>query len=78
MADDIPDELIKLEQTAEDERAKLIGLDGEEYETQWRRWRDESEKVQAAITKHASGRNRYELEQTVKRAVRHASKDSPE
>ncbi|MBJ7004893.1 hypothetical protein JG491_33350 [Streptomyces sp. CRPSP2-6A1] len=70
--------MIKLEQTAEDERAKLIGLDGEEYETQWRRWRDESEKVQAAITKHASGRNRYELEQTVKRAVRHASKDSPE
>jgi len=78
VADDIPDELVRRERTAEDERAKLAGLDGEEYETQWRRWRDESEKVQAAITEHASGRNRYELEQAVKRAVRHASEDSPE
>ncbi|SFY48694.1 hypothetical protein [Streptomyces sp. F-1] len=78
MADDIPDELVRLERTAEDERAKLAGLDGEEYETQWRRWRDESEKVQAAITEHASGRNRYELEQAIKRAVRHASGDSPQ
>ncbi|MET8723831.1 hypothetical protein [Streptomyces misionensis] len=36
MADDVPDELVRLEQTAEDERAKLVGLDGEEYETQTR------------------------------------------
>jgi t-SNARE complex subunit (syntaxin) len=74
---DIPDELIKLERSAEEERAKLAGLMGEEYEAQWRRWREASEAAQAAITAHVQefGENRYELEQAVKKAVRHAEED---
>ncbi|MFH9090456.1 hypothetical protein [Streptomyces sp. NPDC017673] len=73
----VPDELIKLERSAEEERAKLAGLTGEAYDAQWRRWREASEKVQAAVTAHAeaSGASRYELEQAVKKAVRHAQED---
>lgn len=74
---DIPDELIKLERSAEEERARCAGLAGPEYEEQWRRWRRASEKVQAAITEHAvtAGENRYEVEQAVKKAVRHPEED---
>jgi hypothetical protein len=70
---DIPDELIKLERSAEEERARLTGLEGEECAAQWRQWRTASEEVQAAITEHAAtaGLNRYEVEQAVKGAVRH-------
>lgn len=72
---DIPDDLIKLERSAEDEREKLAGLDGEEYEAQWNAWRAAAVAVQAAITQHAAredvAASRYEVEQAVKRAVRH-------
>jgi uncharacterized protein YukE len=73
----VPDELIELERSAEEERAKLAGLTGDEYDAQWRRWREASEKVQAAVTAHAEATdgNRYELEQAVKKAVRHAQED---
>ncbi|WP_405909580.1 hypothetical protein OG742_37260 [Streptomyces sp. NBC_00828] len=69
--------LILLERSAETERANLAGLMGPEYEEQWRSWRRASEAVQAAITEHAatSGENRYEVEQAVKKAVRHAEED---
>ncbi|MER5185155.1 hypothetical protein ABT009_43920 [Streptomyces sp. NPDC002896] len=69
---DIPDELINLERTAEAEREKLAGLDGEAHQAQWRRWLQAAETFQAAVTEHA-GRdaNRYELEMAVKKAVRH-------
>jgi uncharacterized protein YukE len=69
--------LIPLERAAETERAKLAGLIGDEYEEQWRAWRAASEAVQAAITAHATetGENRYEVEQAVKAAVRHAEED---
>ncbi|MGV9933987.1 hypothetical protein ACWDY4_25955 [Streptomyces olivaceoviridis] len=72
-----PEELIKLERSAEEERAKLAGLTGDDYDAQWRRWREASAKVQAAVTAHAeaSGASRYELEQAVKKAVRHAQED---
>lgn len=74
---DIPDELIKLERSAEEERAKLAGLTGDEYDEQWRRWRTASEAVQAAITAHAEATeaSRYDVEQAVKCAVRHAQED---
>lgn len=77
---EIPDNLIELERSAEEERAKCAGLAGPEYEEQWRRWRRASEKVQAAVTEHAvsSGENRYEVEQAVKKAVRHAEEDPVE
>ncbi|MEV7817117.1 hypothetical protein AB0P05_41620 [Streptomyces flaveolus] len=73
----VPDELIKLERSAEEERAKLAGLTGDDYDAQWRRWRQAADKVQAAVTAHAeaSGASRYELEQAVKKAVRHAQED---
>ncbi|MGW5284489.1 hypothetical protein ACWERI_34415 [Streptomyces collinus] len=77
---EVPDELIMLERSAEQERAKLAGLTGAEYDAQRRRWREASEAAQAAITAHAeaAGTNRYELEQAVKKAVRHTDEDPTE
>ena len=77
---DLPDDLITLERDAEIARARLAGLAGEEYDAQWRAWREASTRVQAAITAHAkaAGANRYEVEQAVKRAVRHAEEDPAE
>ncbi|MCX5327881.1 MULTISPECIES: hypothetical protein [unclassified Streptomyces] len=72
---DIPDELIKLERSAEEARAKLAGLDGEAYEAQWVRWWEAAVVFQAAVTVAAaqSGTSRVELEMKVKKAVRHAA-----
>ncbi|WP_225827132.1 hypothetical protein [Streptomyces naphthomycinicus] len=55
-----PDELIKLERSAEDARVELAGLTGDGYDAQWRRWRAAAEQAQAAITAHAeaTGANR--------------------
>ncbi|MGA4843907.1 hypothetical protein [Streptomyces sp. G45] len=83
MADsDLPDELIKLERSAEEERAKLAGLDGDAYDTQWRRWRDAAADFQAAVTAYAARDDvdtpRHQVEQEVKRAVRHADEDPAE
>ncbi|MFF1405007.1 hypothetical protein [Streptomyces sp. NPDC058294] len=74
---EVPDVLIELERSAEGERAKLAGLAGEEYDAQWRRWRQASETVQAAVTAHAEATeaNRYEVEQAVKKAARHIPED---
>lgn len=83
MADiQLPDDLIMLERSSEEERAKLAGLDEEAYQEQWRAWRDAAERFQAAVTEHAAREDvtmsRYELEQAVKRAVRHAEEDPAE
>ncbi|AOR36815.1 hypothetical protein BFF78_02045 [Streptomyces fodineus] len=69
--------MIKLERSAEEERAKLAGLTGGEYDAQWRRWRKASEAVQAAITAHAEATeaDRGEVEQAVKKALRNAQED---
>ncbi|KOV60536.1 hypothetical protein ADK64_30705 [Streptomyces sp. MMG1121] len=69
--------MIKLERSAEEERAKLAGLTGDEYDAQLRRWRQASDAVQAAITAHAAATeaSRYDVEQAVKKAVRHAQED---
>ncbi|WP_406337358.1 hypothetical protein [Streptomyces sp. NBC_00649] len=77
---DIPDELIELERSAEEERAKLAGLTDEEHAAQWRRWREASAAVLAAITEHAkaAGQNRYDIERAVKTAVRRAEEDPAE
>lgn len=66
---DIPDRLITLQQAADDEHAKLRGLDGDEHAAQWKRWRDAAVTVQAAVTEHAkeAGLNRSELEAAVKK-----------
>ncbi|MEV6810467.1 hypothetical protein [Streptomyces sp. NPDC051132] len=70
---EIPDELIRLERSAEQERARLASLTGDDYHAQLRRWREASAAFQAAITEHAATAqtSRYELEQAVKKAVRH-------
>ncbi|MGW3634322.1 hypothetical protein ACWD7F_29930 [Streptomyces sp. NPDC005122] len=69
--------LIPLERTAEEERAKLAGLSGAEYEDQWRIWRQASDLVQAAIAEHAtaSGEDQCDVEQAVKKAARCADED---
>lgn len=70
---DIPDNLINLERAAEAERTQLASLVGEAYDVQWRRWRAAADTFHGAVTEHAKaiGQNRYELEQDVKKAVRH-------
>ncbi|MFI7315131.1 hypothetical protein [Streptomyces hygroscopicus] len=70
---DIPDRLIELQKTADDEHAKLAGLLGEEREAQWKRWHEAAVEIQAAVTAHAqeNGLNRFETEAAVKKAVRH-------
>ncbi|MFI1760749.1 hypothetical protein ACH41H_01545 [Streptomyces sp. NPDC020800] len=74
---DVPENLVELERVAEQERARLAGLTGEEYEAQRRRWRTASEAVRAAIDSHAAetGIGRCELEQSVKQAVRYTEED---
>ncbi|MQY36669.1 hypothetical protein SRB17_46710 [Streptomyces sp. RB17] len=74
---ELPDELIKLERTAEEERAKLAGLTGGEYDAQLRRWREASDAVQAAITAHAeaTGAGPHEVGQAVQKAVRGSQED---
>ncbi|WP_198958447.1 hypothetical protein [Amycolatopsis sp. KNN50.9b] len=70
---EIPDELISLERSAEQERARLVGLTGDDYDAQLGRWREVSAAFQTAVTEHAATAriSRYELEQAVKKAVRH-------
>ncbi|MCG7202295.1 hypothetical protein [Streptomyces arenae] len=75
----LPDELIKLERSAEAERAKLAGLDPGAYEAQRVKWREASAAFHAAVTEYAKREDvtmsRYQLEQAVKRAVRHTRED---
>uniref|UniRef100_UPI003F49B426 hypothetical protein n=1 Tax=Streptomyces achromogenes TaxID=67255 RepID=UPI003F49B426 len=70
---EIPDELISLERSAEQERARLADLTGDDYDAQLGRWREASAAFHAAVTEHAATAeiSRYELEQAVKKAVRH-------
>ncbi|MEV8022060.1 hypothetical protein AB0O76_38235 [Streptomyces sp. NPDC086554] len=77
---DISDELIRLERWAEEERAKLAGLEGEEYAVQKRRWREASTMVQAAIAHHAkaTGQDSSEVGDAVRQAVRRAKEDPAE
>jgi hypothetical protein len=75
-----PDDLITLERAAEQARARMAGLAGEERDAQRVVWREASAAVQAAITAHATvtGLNRYEVEQAVKRAARGTEQDPAE
>ncbi|MBK3572621.1 hypothetical protein JHN63_02035 [Streptomyces sp. MBT65] len=71
--------MIKLERSAESERARLAGLIGDEYDAQWRTWRKAAEDFQAAVTEYAARDgvtvSRYEVERAAKAAVRHAEED---
>ncbi|MFF3916924.1 hypothetical protein ACFYZB_26220 [Streptomyces sp. NPDC001852] len=74
---EVPDELIRRERTAEEERAKLAGLTGDAYDAQLRRWREASDAVQAAVTAHAAatGSDPHDVEQAVQKAVRCSQED---
>ncbi|WAZ20144.1 hypothetical protein STRCI_001243 [Streptomyces cinnabarinus] len=78
----IPDELIKLERSAEAERAKLTGLDGDEHAAQWRQWASAAEAFQGAVTEYAARDDvtlsRHEVEQAAKKAVRHGEPETIE
>lgn len=77
---EIPDELIELERSAEEERAKLAGLDDGEREAQEERWRDAADRFEAAVTKHAeaTGQSRDEVRAAARKAVRNAEEDPAE
>jgi uncharacterized protein YukE len=74
---DVADELVELERVREAERAKLAGLGAEEFDVQWLAWRQAVEAFQAALCAYVAreGGSRYELEQSVKRAVRQTQED---
>lgn len=69
----VPNELFDLQRASDAAREGLAGLEGDEWGTQWRSWREAAERVHAAITDHAvaGGLSRYEVEVAVKKAVRH-------
>ncbi|MEU4896992.1 hypothetical protein AB0B12_42525 [Streptomyces sp. NPDC044780] len=73
MSDLVTDELIELQKSSDAEHQRLSGLDGEERQAQWERWRVAAERAQAAVTEHAAsaGLSRFEVERAVKKAVRH-------
>jgi hypothetical protein len=77
---DLPDDLINLERDAERQRAAMAGLTGDEADVQRQAWRDAAAAVQAAVTAHAeaTGLNRYEVGQAVKRAARGTEQDPAE
>lgn len=66
------EDLVKLEQAAEDARARL-GDPDVDYTTQWQAWREASAAFQAAVTEHAKdeGTPRVSVEMAVKKVVRH-------
>ncbi|MET9832159.1 hypothetical protein ABZ078_23310 [Streptomyces sp. NPDC006385] len=53
-------------------------LQTDTYETAWRAWRDLARDVQGAVTAYAKeqGTSRHEVEEDVKRAVRHAEPEA--
>lgn len=79
-ASDNPDGLIHLERTATEEHAKLASLDGDAYDAQWKVWRTAAEDFHAAVTEYAAqddvSMSRAEVEQWVKKAVRHPEAES--
>ncbi|MFD7439448.1 hypothetical protein [Streptomyces sp. NPDC059861] len=77
---DLPDDLIALERAAEEQRAKLAGLDGAEYDAQHQAWRKAAQAAQAAITDYAktAGEPRSSVEMALKAAVRHTREDPAE
>ncbi|WP_405184188.1 hypothetical protein [Streptomyces albidoflavus] len=76
---DIPDTLIDLQRAADAEWARLTELtDNDEREAQRLVWFEAGARAQAAITEWAAaeGKNRYEVEVAVRRAVRHPESGS--
>lgn len=77
MAIDLPDDLVKLQQSADEEGQRMAGLDGEDLDQQRRRWFAAAAEVQGAVTDWAreQGLNRYDVEKDLRRTVRHPQGD---
>lgn len=78
----LPDELVALQQAADDAHLRLQRLDDhEERDRQRQVWLEAAEAVQAAVTRYArsKGLNRYEVQKRLREAVRHpeAQPDTP-
>ncbi|MBL1082425.1 hypothetical protein JK359_10590 [Streptomyces actinomycinicus] len=74
---DIPDGLIELERAAEEARARLAGLTGDQYDAQERRWCEAAGALRAAVTEYAeaTGSSRQDVERAVRRALHCAQED---
>ena len=78
---ELPDDLIALERTSEEERAKLAALDDyDERQAQRDRCVEAAMAFQAAVAAHAeaTGQSRLAVEMAAKRAVRHPEAKSAE
>ena len=70
MAIELTDELLELQRAAN--RAHAEATAGGYSAEGWEPWMQAAERVQAAVTEHAeaTGQNRYDVEQEVKRRAR--------
>lgn len=73
MAIELPDDLIALQQTADDEGRKIEHLDDEEKVSQRTVWFEAAAKAQAAATAFAqeNSLNRFDVEKQLRQATRH-------
>ncbi|GAA1888572.1 hypothetical protein GCM10009837_08060 [Streptomyces durmitorensis] len=73
MAIELPDDLIALQQTADEEGRKLEHLDDGEREKQREAWFEAAAKAQAAVTAWARENelNRFDVEKALRQATRH-------
>lgn len=70
----LPEELVALQQAADEAHAQLQQLDDHEERSHQRdTWREASAAVQAAVTQYARAKrlNRYEVEKLLRQTVRH-------
>ncbi|MEV0847014.1 hypothetical protein AB0J21_14250 [Streptomyces sp. NPDC049954] len=70
---DLPEYLITLQKSADDEGRRLEHLEGEELQRQRRVWFNASAEVQLAVTDWAKdqGLNRHDVEKELRQQVRH-------
>ncbi|WP_394434538.1 hypothetical protein [Streptomyces sp. SGAir0957] len=70
---DLPESLIELQRTADDEGRKIEHLDNGEREQQRSIWFDAAARAHKAVTEYATaeGLNRYEVEKALRQLVRH-------
>lgn len=78
MAIELPDELIALQQTADDEGRKIEHLDDGEREKQRTLWFEAAAKAQAAVTAYAQENqlNRFDVEKQLRQDTRHPQGDA--
>ncbi|SCD28147.1 hypothetical protein GA0115257_121912 [Streptomyces sp. LcepLS] len=70
---ELPEDLITLQQAADEEGRRIEHLDGEEQNAQRRVWFNAAAEVHMAVTDWAreQGLNRYDVEKELRQRVRH-------